>query len=250
MGSLLYSTILLAAEESFPRSKTGRPRTQHKDLLDVFFTVLATGMQWRAAPVIDFRTAHRHFMRWARAGVFQRAFERMKRLLKRPTRKRTARLAVDTTFVKSVYGFDVVGPNPTDRGRMATKMLAVVDELGLPQKIAFFAANVSDHKALRHVLPLQKPSRPISVYGDKGFDSADARETLRKSGFIPRIARRGEVTSNRDRNRRRIVERFFSWLDKSRRLIVRYDTTIVAYSAWTWMACCRIAETHTRASAR
>ena len=246
MSSLLYSTILLAAEESFPLSKTGRPRTHHKELLDVFFTVLATGMQWRAAPRLDFRTAHRHFMKWARAGVFQRAFERIRRLLKRPTRKRAPLLAVDTTFVKSVYGVDVVGPNPTDRGRMGTKMLAVVDEVGLPRNIAFFAANVSDHKALKHVLPLTKPSRPIRVYGDKGFDSAAARETLKRSGFVPRIARRGKATPNRDQRRRRIVERFFSWLDKSRRLIVRYDATIIAYSAWTWMACCRIAETRTR----
>ena len=29
--------------------------------------------------------------------------------------------------------------------------------------------------------------------------------------------------------------------DKCRRLILRYDKTIVAYEGWTWLACCRLA---------
>ena len=240
MNNLLYTTILKAADESFPVFKIGRPRVHHRDLLNAFFTVLRTGMQWRALPSLDFRTAHRHFIRWARAGVFELAYKRLHKLASRRTRQHDF-LAIDTTFIKSIYGMDVVGRNPTDRGRMATKMIAVVDGRGLPTQIGFVGANVSDHVAIKRIIPSVRCLRPKRVYADKGFDSNETRTLMRTIGLLPRIARRGKTTKIWEETRRRVVERFFSWLDKSRRIIVRYDTTIVAYAAWTWLACCRLA---------
>ena len=148
---------------------------------------------------------------------------------------------IDTTFIKSIYGQDVVGRSPVDRGRRATKMVAAVDGRGLPLNIAFVPANVSDHRTLRDVLPLPCHCRGVCVYADKGFDSARARRLLRQLGYVPRIGRRGKRTAKDIRTKRHVVERFFSWLDKSRRLIVRYNTTIAAFSGWTWMASCDIA---------
>ena len=209
MNTLLRTAVLNAAKELCPVKSTGRPRTDHAQLLDSFLAILTTGMQWRALRGIDFRTAHRHFIHWARVGVFQLAYRNLRRLSKRKTRKGDF-VAVDTTYVKSIYGRETIGPNPTDRGRMATKLLAVVERDGLPQKLAFFAANKSDHS------------------------------TRRQRRCVPRIARRGSITPIWQESRRRVVERFFSWLDKSRRLIVRYDFTIAAYAAWTWLACARL----------
>ena len=37
-------------------------------------------------------------------------------------RSRPRHSCVDSTFVKKVYGVDCVGRNPTDRGRMATRL--------------------------------------------------------------------------------------------------------------------------------
>ena len=245
MSILLRTAVLRAAADLCPVRATGRPRTDHLELLDSFMTVLKTGMQWRAIKGIDFRTAHRHFIRWARAGVFELAYRRLYRLSTRETRKGNF-VAIDTTFIKSIYGREVVGPNPTDRGRMATKMLAVVNKDGLPQKLAFFAGNVSDHTALKGAIPAKSSARKTKVYADKGFDSHAAREALRFMGYIPRIARRKHTTPAWQESRRRIVERFFSWLDKSRRLIVRYDFTIASYAGWTWLACARLASRRLR----
>ena len=163
MSNLLRTAVLRAAADLCPIKATGRPRTDHLELLDSFMTVLQTGMQWR----IDFRTAHRHFIHWARAGVFELAYCRLYRLTSRETRKENF-AAIDTTFIKSIYGREVVGPNPTDRGRMATKMLAVVNKDGLPQKLAFFPGNVSDHTTLKGALPTKSSARKTKVYADKG----------------------------------------------------------------------------------
>ena len=240
MNQLLQTTILKAADELCPIRSTGRPRTSHRDLLESFMTVLSTGMQWRALTRIDFRTAHRHFTQWARRGVFELAYHRLHRLKSRKTRSGDF-VAIDTTFIKSIYGRDTIGPNPTDRGRMATKMIAAVDGSGLPIQLAFFKANVSDHTALQRILPLKGCKTTTRVYADKGFDSKAARRALRVTGCAPRVARRRRTTPLWHEIQRRVVERFFSWLDKSRRLIVRYDFTIQSYAAWTWLACARLA---------
>ena len=240
MSALLRNTILLVASKRFPVHKVGRPRVEHSQLLDVFSRVLWTGMPWRAVTDMDFRTAHRHFITWARAGVFETAYRRLQRLARRRTRH-GAYLALDTTFIKSVYGMDTIGPNPTDRGRMATKMVALVDQSGLPERIAFHPANVSDHKVIDGVLPAPDHARGLRMYADRGFDSKRARHLVQSHGLTPRIARRQVVEGIWFETRRRVVERFFSWLDKKRRIIVRYDATIVAYGAWTWLASCQLA---------
>ena len=92
---------------------------------------------------VDFRTAHRHFILWARGGIFEKTYRRLLALCNRRKRDGTF-LAIDTTFVKNVFGTDVLGRNPTDRGRKASKVVAVVDERGLPHRLGFLPANVTE----------------------------------------------------------------------------------------------------------
>jgi putative transposase len=153
-------------------------------------------------------------------------------------------LAIDTTFVKNVFGTDVLGRNPTDRGKKATKVVAVVDERGLPHRLGFLPANISDYKVLHSVLPLPKGKKGRKLYADKGFDSEAIRNIITEAGLKPRIPKRGSPSTPWSERRRRVVERFFGVLDKCRRLILRYDKTIVAYEAWTWLASCRLVEQH------
>ena len=238
--SLAKSIILATANSLVPLAKTGRPRVSHELLLDQFIRVLRTGTTWRDVKGIDFRTAHRHFIRWAREGIFEAAFRRLHTLARR-RRRDGSYLALDTSFVKNVFGIDAVGRNRTDRGRKATKIVALVDDQGLPHKLGFIPANISDYRVLPSVTPFPRSERGNRVYADKGFDSSAIREEIRKEGFVPRVARRRTVTTVWADRRRRVVERFFGILDKCRRLILRYDKTIVAYEGWTWLACCRLA---------
>ncbi len=244
MSEKVIKTIILnTARTMVPSSKVGRPHKSHEDLLEQFLRILRTGAPWRDVRNIDFRTAHRHFIRWARLGVFESAYQKLLRLVRRPRRDRSF-LVVDTTFVKNVFGTDVVGRNPTDRGRKATKMVALVDEKGLPHRLGFVPANMSDFRTVSSVLPLPKGKRGCRFYADKGFDSKEIRQAVRQSGFLPRVPRRGTPTPAWWERRRRVVERFFGALDKHRRLIVRYDKTIDAYRGWTWLACCRLTSRH------
>jgi len=49
---------------------------------------------------------------------------------RRRSRYRARTVAVDTSFVKNVHGRDVLGRNPTDRGRNATKVSMLTDARG------------------------------------------------------------------------------------------------------------------------
>ena len=144
MEEKLVKSILLATANAFaPPEKLGRPRTDHGLLIDTFIRVLRTGMPWRDVRDVDFRTAHRHFILWARGGIFEKTYRRLLALCNRRKRDGTF-LAIDTTFVKNVFGTDVLGRNPTDRGRKASKVVAVVDERGLPHRLGFLPANVTE----------------------------------------------------------------------------------------------------------
>ena len=247
MHGIVRQVILCRAHHLFPPASIGRPRIDHSLLLDHMMHVLHTGMPWRGLKHragVDYRSVHRHMMRWARAGVFQEAYRAIFRLYACKDRRGEYH-CIDTTFVKNIFGRDCVGRNPTDRGRKATKVSAIVTRVGVPVAIDFFPANTSDYRTVQPTLRKRIPDamprgQSIPLYADKGYDSSEVRRDLRRAGYIDRVGKR-RVRTHRVVNRRRgIVERFFSWLDKDRRLLLRYDTTVVMYEAWTWMSCCRL----------
>lgn len=57
----------------------------------------------------------------------------------------------------------------------------------------------------------------------KGYDFPRGRKALRKRGITPRIARRGIESSERLGRYRWVVERTLSWMNRYRRLKVRYE---------------------------
>jgi hypothetical protein len=64
--------------------------------------------------------------------------------------------------------------------------------------------------------------RPHKLHADKGYDYRHLRLALRKRRIIPRIARCGVEPKNRLGRYRWVVERTLSWLNRFRRLKIRY----------------------------
>lgn len=95
------------------------------------------------------------------------------------------------------------------------------------------AANVHDSKALEEAVdtvpPVRKAGcgrprkRPKKLHADKGYDFPRCRKALRKRSITPRIARRGIESSEKLGRHRWVVERTLSWLNRYRRLKVRYE---------------------------
>ena len=149
---MFYKTyFVLQSNHPFLCSRGRRPAPLgFDDAYDDILRVVGTGMQWRSlrptaavAYITVFKTMHK----WFDAGLFRTAYERLLRLYRR--RRRPRHCCVDSSFVKHIYGVDCVGRNPTDRGRMATKLSAAVDDGGVPYSLLCTPGNQSDMRLLQ-----------------------------------------------------------------------------------------------------
>ena len=82
--------------------------------------------------------------------------------------------------------------------------------------------------------------RPAKLHADKAYDSRALREELRRRGIAPRIARRGVESSERLGRYRWVVERTISWLNRFRRLRIRYERRADIHLAFLHIGCALI----------
>lgn len=98
------------------------------------------------------------------------------------------------------------------------------------------------------VVPRPKPTRrrPQGMCLDKGYDYAEVRDTLQEFGFTAHIRARGEEAQASKRQagfraRRWVVERTHSWMNRFRRVLIRWDKKGENYLAFLHFACALIA---------
>lgn len=145
------------------------------------------------------------------------------------------------------------GPNPTDRGKSGVKRSLLTEGHGVPVGVAVDGANRHDMKMLRPTIesivverPQASAEQPQGMCLDKGYDFDEVRATLEEFGFTAHIRGRGEEaqelrTQADKRARRWVVERAHSWLNRFRRLLVRWDKKPENYIAMLHFACGLIA---------
>ncbi len=97
------------------------------------------------------------------------------------------------------------------------------------------------------VVPRPEPSEaaPQHLCADKGYDYAVCRETARAQGYVPHIRSRGEEQRERRvypdyRPRRWVVEVTHSWLNRFRKLLVRFEELEITHLALLQFACAYI----------
>ncbi len=147
-------------------------------------------------------------------------------------------IVVDRCSVCAKRGGDLVGPNPTDRGKPGTKYHAVVDGDGLPLAVVASAANVNDTQLLPHLLnrALVVCANIGRLIADAGYDSRDNRECCHMCGVLPLIRARGDKHGSGLGTIRRVVENALSWLLLSwllmnKRLDRRHDRSTLILQA-------------------
>ena len=77
---------------------------------------------------------------------------------------------------------------------------------------------------------------------DKGFDYPEVREVLEARQYVEHIRCRGEeIQAKRDipgyRARRWVVERSHSWMNRFRRILIRWEKKTANYQAMLELAC-------------
>ncbi len=94
--------------------------------------------------------------------------------------------------------------------------------------------------------PSGKGAPKEHLCGDKAHVGDPAEKSIRERGYIPHIRQRWEEVMSKERDpryraRRWVVERTHSWLNRFRKLLVRFEKTTVGYVALLELACALIA---------
>jgi putative transposase len=140
------------------------------------------------------------------------------------------------------------GANPTDRGKKGVKRSVLSEANGIPVGLAVDGANRHDMKMARHTLqsiPVQRPKptkrKPQGLCLDKGYDYHEVRDLAKEFGFTAHIRSRGEEAQAIKQKagykaRRWVVERTHSWLNRFRRILVRWEKLPQNYIAMLHLA--------------
>jgi transposase len=94
--------------------------------------------------------------------------------------------------------------------------------------------------------PDPTPEEPQHLCADKAFDSKKARAVMETRGYTPHIRPRGEERQEKasipgHRARRWVVEACHSWMNRFRKILVRFEKTDRSYLALVHLACAIIA---------
>jgi putative transposase len=124
---------------------------------------------------------------------------------------------------------------------------------GIPIGLTIAGANRNDMKLVRATLESIVIKRPEpsemekqNMCLDKGYDYDEVRETLAEFGFTAHIRARGEEAQLLKREagyraRRWVVERSHSWMNRFRRILIRWDKKPENYLAFLHFACALVA---------
>jgi putative transposase len=141
------------------------------------------------------------------------------------------------------------GPNPTDRAKKGTKRSLLTEGHGVPIGVVVDGANRNDMKLVEATLKaivIERPEatseKPQNMCMDKGYDYPEVRQLVETWGYTAHIRARGEEAQAKAqvpgyRARRWVVERTHSWLNRFRRLLIRWEKHVDNYLAMLHLAC-------------
>ena len=147
---------------------------------------------------------------------------------------------------------EATGPHPTDRGKQGTKRSVLTEGNGIPIALVVAGANRHDKKLLADTLeavvvarPEPSEEEPQHLCGDKGYDYPDSRQEVADHQYIPHIRSRGEEQEERRdepgyRPRRWVVEVCHSWLNRFRKILVRFEKKLATHLGLLQFACAYI----------
>ena len=123
----------------------------------------------------------------------------------------------------------------------------------MPIGLAVAGANRNDMKLVRATIdsivverPAPTDEQPQGLCLDKGYDFQEVRDILAEFGFTAHIRARGEEAKAIKceagfRARRWVVERTHSWMNRFRRILIRWEKKPENYIAFLHFACALIA---------
>jgi putative transposase len=237
--------------------KRGRPRVNNRDVLDGIWHILWTGSQWKSIEKewfdVSSSVLHERFQTWQTQGLFEKLFKKMVKYYARECKIGWKWQSIDSMMSPSPLGGSQTGKNPTDRGKLGSKIHLLVDERGAP--IAIFVTGANEHDKwsaddlIIHIVA-KRPHSEQHFCADKGYDYEDVHQFVGLRNYIEHIKHRRRRNEPPEEcpvpgeksfpARRWVVERTFGWLSKRRSIATRWCKKPQNWLAFVHMACAQI----------
>jgi putative transposase len=265
----LWERVAPLIPERPAHPKGGRPAADDQQMFAAIVYVLRTGIQWNALPreLGASSTVYDRFRWWEEQGFFQRLWQAGLQEYDELAGIGWDWQSLDSSTVKAPFAQAAVGPAPTDRGKQGTKRSLLCDRRGIPLALVIEGANRHDMKLVSATLDAQGYERPEPTMEqphnlclDAGYDYDPVYGDLYLRGYEPharlnphnhkwyqealkRHPPESEAANSLEptkQPRRWVVERLFSWLNRSRRLLIRWEKLSAPYEAFLKLACALI----------
>jgi len=229
-------------EPHLPAAKdTGRPRAwPMREIINAIFYVMRSGAPWRQLPkdLPPWSTVYRWFATWRDNSLF----EKINHALVIADRERVGRRASPSAAIidsQSVKTTEAGGPRGYDAGKKINgrKRHALVDTDGRALVLEPHAASIQDRdggvpllQALHRIFPLIE-----RVFADGAY--AGERVATATCIIVEIVAKNPDQVGFAVLPRRWVVERFFAWIGRNRRLAKDFEATIASARAFLYAAC-------------
>ena len=239
MANIIYQ-IMRLLYTVLNKHKLGRNlKSDFDSYLDKIFYVLRYGIPWRAINCnkLHYTTYHKFYQKLVKLNIFKITYDILVETYCKKNPDKIKTLFIDSSMIKNINGKDNTGRNHYDRNRKGNKITVLVNSIGIPISIVLSPANIHDAKLTETVInnSVIKVLK-TKIISDKGYINQKVKNKLKRTVNIGLIYpyRKNQIIKNTsfEKNllsKRHIVENFFSWMKKYRRIQQRYDSKSVNY---------------------